>query len=139
MEHLQIEQIRYDLTWAIRHIAMYPDLPLETVKLNNDPDGIHFGLYADDRLTVVISIFHEQSTWQFRKFATLPDAQGKGYGTILLNHIVEYVRENGAEKLWCNARVSVAPFYERFGFRMTDQRYLQYNIEFVIMELQLNN
>ena len=24
-EHVQIEQIRFELTWRIRHVVMYPD------------------------------------------------------------------------------------------------------------------
>lgn len=139
MDKFQIEQIRYDLTWPIRHIAMYPHLPLEEVKLSNDPEGIHFGVYSGDQLSTVISVFHNGRDYQFRKFATLPEAQGNGYGTLLLKHIIGYVKEMSAERLWCNARVAVAPFYERFGFKMTNQRYVQHDIEFVIMELQLNN
>ncbi|TKC07241.1 GNAT family N-acetyltransferase [Pedobacter frigoris] len=139
MSEIQIEQIRDDLTWRIRHEAMYPDLPLEAVKLEDDSEGTHFGLYAGDQLSTVVSIFSEGTTYRFRKFATAVDAQGKGYGTALLKHIIEYVTFMGAKMLWCNARVSAAGFYERFGFVKTNKISRNYNIDFVIMELQLDN
>jgi GNAT superfamily N-acetyltransferase len=139
MPEVRIEQIRFDLTWCIRHEVMYPDLPFEAIKLDDDPYGIHFGLYTNDQLTAVVSLFNAGHVYQFRKFATRVDAQGKGYGTLLLKHIIGYVKGMGAEKLWCNARVSAIGFYSKFGFKETDQRSWSNGIDFVIMELQLNN
>jgi len=135
MSEIQIEQIRYELTWRIRHAAMYPELDFDVVKLKEDPEGMHFGLYADDYLKSVISIFNEGGVYQFRKFATLPAVQGLGYGAMLLEHIIGYVKDRGATKLWCNARLPVSDYYERFGFLKTDHCYRKHNIEFVIMEL----
>lgn len=134
-----IEQIRFDLTWRIRHEVMYPDSAYDVVKLEDDPEGIHFGLFANDQLVTVVSVFHEAKIYRFRKFATIAEVQGKGYGTLMLNYIIGYVSKMGAEKLWCNARVSAANFYGKFGFAQTDQRSVSKGIDFVIMELQLNN
>lgn len=139
MQEIHIEQIRPDLTWRIRHEVMYPDLPFDVIKLANDEDGIHFGLFADNRLTSVVSLFSKGNIYQFRKFATLSESQGKGYGSLLLDHIINYVRMFGAVKLWCNARVSATPFYNKFGFIQTDQFSTNNGIDFVIMELELNN
>ena len=139
MQKVQIEQIRFELTWRIRHEVMYPDLPFDAIKLDDDPSGIHFGLYAADQLTAVVSLFNRDNIYQFRKFATLVSEQGKGYGALLLNHIITYVKDMGGKKLWCNARVSAIGFYNKFGFRETDQTSISNGIDFVIMELQLNN
>lgn len=139
MEKTHIEQIRQELTWRIRHEAMYPDKPLDIVKLEGDSEGIHFGLFAGDQLCSVVSLFHEGEVYQFRKFATLPAYQGKGYGSLLLQHIIDYIRQRGGSKIWCNARNTASTFYQRFGFTETDQRYQKLGLDFVIMELQLNN
>ncbi|MFP5080351.1 GNAT family N-acetyltransferase [Pedobacter sp. JCM 36344] len=134
---VQIEQVRYELTWRIRHEVMYPNLPFEAIKLPSDPDGIHFGLYANDQLTSVVSIFNEGSIYQFRKFATLDPFQSKGYGSMLLSYIIAYIRQDGGNKLWCNARLSAIKFYERFGFSPFGEPFSEHGIDFVIMELQL--
>lgn len=139
MQEARIEQIRFDLTWSIRHEVMYPDLPFEAIKLDNDPNGVHFGLYINDQLTAVVSLFNVGQAYQFRKFATRVGAQGKGYGTLLLKHIISYVNDIGAEKLWCNARVSAIGFYSKFGFKETDRHSRSHGIDFITMELQLNN
>lgn len=139
MEKVQIEKIRFDATWNIRHEVMYPHLPYDAIKLENDEIGIHFGLFVNNKLTAVVSLFNTGNTSQFRKFATLTSAQGKGYGTQLLNYVINYVKDMGSEKIWCNARVSAAGFYGKFGFTQTNQRSVSNGIDFVIMELQLNN
>jgi len=139
MSQIQIEQIRDDLTWRIRHEAMYPNLPMEAVKLENDDEGMHFGLYANDQLTSVVSLFHEGTSYQFRKFATISEMQNNGYGSMLLRHIIQYVTAMGATLLWCNARVSAVGFYEKFGFVKTDKTSQKHQIDFVIMELELYN
>ncbi|MEJ7557613.1 MAG: GNAT family N-acetyltransferase [Pedobacter sp.] len=138
-DHVQIEQIRYELTWRIRHEVMYPHLPLETIKLPEDPEGIHFGLYAGDHLTSVISVFNQGNTYQFRKLATLEASQSKGYGTMLLSYVIAYVTQEGGEKIWCNARTAALRFYEKLGFKPSGDYFSKHGIDFVIMELQLGN
>lgn len=139
MKKIRIEQIRFDLTWRIRHEVMYPDLPFEAIKLPGDEQGTHFGLYVDDELTSVVSLFNIGKVYQFRKFATINAAQGQGYGALLLAHLIDEVKLKKAEKLWCNSRVSATGFYRKFGFRETDRRSVSNGIDFVIMELELNN
>lgn len=137
MDSIQIEQIHPALTWRIRQEAMYPDKALNFVKLEQDDDGTHFGLYAGDQLTSVVSLFEDGDTCQFRKFATLPEYQGKGYGGLLLAHIISYNRKNGIKKLYCNARVSASAFYAKYGFRQTNKTWTKNGFDFVIMELAL--
>nr|WP_121269348.1 GNAT family N-acetyltransferase [Pedobacter schmidteae] len=139
MKKIRIEEIRFDLTWRIRHEVMYPDLPFETIKLPGDEQGTHFGLYVDDELTSVVSLFNIGKVYQFRKFATISAAQGQGYGALLLAHLIDEVKLKNAEKLWCNSRVSATGFYRKFGFKETDRRSVSNGIDFVIMELELNN
>ena len=134
-----IEQIAPYNTWAVRHAVLYPDKPFGFVRLAEDEEGVHFGLFDQNRLVTVISTFTTGDEMQFRKFATRVDAQGKGYGRLLLKHVISYVKDIGAEKLWCNARISASGFYRKFGFKETDQLSQSNGIDFVIMELQLYN
>ncbi len=139
VKEVQIEQIRHELTWRIRHEAMYPELPLEAVKLSSDPDGVHFGLYVGNTLSAVGSVFNEGSHYQLRKLATLSSFQGKGYGSMLLNYIIEYVRLERGIQLWCNARASAITFYEKFGFSQQGEFFFEHGIDFVIMKLHLES
>ncbi len=119
---------------------MYPGHPPEYVRLPADEEGIHFGLFNDQgSLVSVVSVFQHLNDFQFRKFATATAEQGKGFGSKLLNHVIGYCRENGAQRLWCNARETALPFYQRFDFSSTGESYETAGIRFVIMEKLFNS
>ncbi|UKT62839.1 GNAT family N-acetyltransferase [Pedobacter mucosus] len=131
---VQIEQMIPQLTWRIRHEVMYPDQPFDFVKLPEDFDGIHFGLYADHKLTGVVSLFSIGSIYQFRKLAILDNAQKMGYGSQLMDYLIEFCKVQKATKLWCNARVNAKEFYFKFGFLETDKIFFKDGYDFIIME-----
>lgn len=135
----EIKQIQASETLDIRHKVMWPNKSFDYVKLPNDENGKHFGLFVNEELVSIISLFIAHNEAQFRKFATLKKYQGLGYGTILLKRIVDIVEQDGYEKLWCNARVEKSKFYLRFGFNLTDRTYMKGGIEFVIMEKIYSN
>lgn len=113
---------------------MWPDKSLDHVKLPNDKHGIHYGLFSDDKMTSIVSAFITDNEAQFRKFATLNDEQGKGYGSKLLNHLFHELAKLEITKIWCNARTDKTRFYERFGMIETKRRFDKGGISYVIME-----
>lgn len=132
-----VEQIFPSLTWRIRHIVMYPDRPYDFIKLENDFDGIHFGIYKDHELAGVVSLFMEGQTGQFRKLAVLKELQGNGLGSQLLAYLIDFCKVQNLTKLWCNARVNAKEFYCKFGFIESGEIYQHAGLDFVKMELNL--
>lgn len=118
---------------------MYPGEPFESIKLLNDDEGLHFGLFVNEKLITIISLFVENNKVQFRKLATEVEEQGKGYGSKMLNYIFEYVKKYDVENIWCNARIKKSKFYEKFGMIKTEKTYTKFGIDFVIMKKSLNN
>jgi len=135
----EIKLINASETLLIRHKVMWPDKPIEYVELPNDEDGRHFGLFVNGEITSILSLFVEDNEAQFRKFATVVEFQGLGYGTFLLERIIDLVNKEGIRRLWCNARVEKSNFYERFNLKPTDKKYEKGGIEFVIMEKIFND
>ncbi|MGB0976233.1 MAG: GNAT family N-acetyltransferase [Prolixibacteraceae bacterium] len=131
---IRIEEITAKETYPLRHEVMWPNKPLEYVILKDDEEGKHWGLIVDQKLTSVISLFIQEEEAQFRKFATKESAQGKGLGTRLLKYVIEEVKKQHISRLWCNARIDKASFYEKFGLTKTEQTYTKGGIEYVIME-----
>ncbi|WBX76220.1 GNAT family N-acetyltransferase [Tenacibaculum ovolyticum] len=131
---IEIKQITATETLEIRHKVMWPNKPLAYVELANDKNGKHFGLFVNGETTSIVSLFTENNETQFRKFATLIEYQGFGYGTILLNKVINLIKEEKIARLWCNARVEKANFYERFDLKLTDKKFNKDGIDYVIME-----
>ncbi|MEN7549081.1 GNAT family N-acetyltransferase [Rapidithrix thailandica] len=134
---MQIKTIKAEETWALRKTVMWPDRDLEYVKLKEDDQGLHFGLFKDEKLTSVVSLFVKGEAAQFRKFATLVEEQGKGYGSVLLNHVIDQVQALGVKTLWCNAREDKLSFYKKFALTPTEQTFEKGGIRYRIAERTL--
>ncbi|MHA8064607.1 GNAT family N-acetyltransferase [Aquirufa aurantiipilula] len=134
---MQIQEIPIQQVLLIRQQVMWPDKDLDFVKVPGDDVAIHLGLIDDGQLKSVISLFQENQSMQFRKFATLESEQGKGYGTILLKHVFEQCCQSDILLIWCHARVPKAKFYEKFGMKKVGETFLKNGIEYVKMEKSL--
>jgi GNAT superfamily N-acetyltransferase len=131
---MKIEQITFQLTWHIRQEVLWPDEPLNYVQLEQDPEGQHYGVFEGDRLISVISLFVDGKTAQFRKFATRKDLQGKGFGSALLQYVLDDIPTHDINRVWCNARADRTSYYHKFGLEETDSRFEKNGERYVIME-----
>lgn len=131
---IQIREIAASETWSLRQSVMWADKPLDYVKIDNDEEGLHYGLFEDQKLISVVSLFIENDRAQFRKFATRAAAQGKGYGSRLLAYLIDTAAQKGVHKIWCNARKDKTDFYKKFGLNETDRTFIKGGIDYVIME-----
>lgn len=133
----QIRKIEACQAWDLRHKVMWPGKDIDYVKLADDASGIHYGLFENDRLASVISLFVAGDAVQFRKFATAIDRQQQGFGTRLLRYVLKETEKLGAKKIWCNARRNAAGFYRKLGFRETGEPFERDGVEYVRMTRDL--
>ncbi|MBJ6108977.1 GNAT family N-acetyltransferase [Hymenobacter sp. BT523] len=124
-------------TYALRHQVLWPDKPLEYVKLADDHAGHHFGAFRRGELVAVISLFVTGAEARFRKFATRPDCQRQGVGSALLRRTFTEAQRLGAQHIWCDARQDSAAFYARFGLRPAGEIFYKGPIPYVRMAGQL--
>lgn len=129
-----IREISSAEAWLIRHQVMWPNEPLDYVKLPNDDAGIHYGLFLGSQLTSVVSLFVINQEAQFRKLATFVSEQGHGFGTELLSHLFKQIESLEVKRIWCNARVDKASFYHRFGLKETAPSFVKNGQSYVVME-----
>lgn len=129
-----IQPITAEETLPIRHTVMWPNKPFDYVRLSHDEDGHHFGLFVDQKIVAVISLFITDGEAQFRKLATLEAYQGRGYGSQLLTEVIEVVKQAKVRTLWCNARYDKTAFYTRFGLKKTNTKFRKGGIDYIIME-----
>lgn len=130
---ITIKPISPEGTWELRWTVMWPDKDIAYVKLQDDDQGIHYGLFEDELLVSVVSLFIKGKEGQFRKFATLQEMQGKGYGTKLLGYVMEDAKSRGVQYLWCNARKNKICFYKKFGLAVEDEKCMQTGVEYAVM------
>lgn len=131
---IEIREINPEDTLDLRHRVMWPDHPMDFIKLPEDPDGIHFGLFKNDQLISIVSLFIKGNEAQFRKFATEKNEQSKGYGSQLLFFLMEYASKKNIKRIWCNARKNKTDFYKKFGLERTNITYIKGGLDFIVLE-----
>lgn len=136
---IKIQEISAADTWELRQKVMWPQKHISYVKLEDDMEGIHYGLYKNNQLVSVVSLFIDNNRAQFRKFATDESEQGNGYGSKLLLHLMTVVRNKGVSSLWCNARLAKAAFYEKLGLKVIDGIFIKGEKEYVVMAMDLES
>lgn len=138
IQMLSIEQIRPELTWRLRKAVLYPAQPLHAMEMEEDNHGYHFGAFDDNDLVAVVSLFQNESDFQFRKFAVAESRQGSGIGRKLLQYITDFVINEAGTRLWCNARVSAIGFYLKAGFIQTGKLFSKNGFDYEVMEKYLD-
>jgi GNAT superfamily N-acetyltransferase len=129
-----IEQIRPELTRWLRQEVLYPEKQLTEMTLEEDSEGYHFGVFREGKLVAVVSLFIKGHDFQFRKFAVAAAMQKMGIGTALLQYITNFAVNEGAKRLWCNARLSAIPFYIKHDFLHTGNFFSKNGIDYEMME-----
>jgi GNAT superfamily N-acetyltransferase len=131
---MEIRTIHKEDAWKLRHEVMWPEREPDYIKLEDDEQGVHYGLYLGDRLVSVISLFITGTEAQVRKFATLELEQGQGYGSRLLQEVLKEAEQAGVQRVYCNARTYKAGFYKKFGLKATEQVFSKGGKDYIIME-----
>ncbi len=132
MEQL-VRNISPESTRPLRHQVLWP-LIARTVDGVTETDfvagDIHLGVYCEDRLVSVGSLFPTPSPrlsnakqYRLRAMATDPEFRGRHCGAALVRSAITLLKEKGVEVLWCDARLHATGFYEKLGFSMLEEVY----------------
>ncbi len=71
--------------------------------------------------------FPEKNSAQLRYMAIDNRHQKLGIGQIIIKHIEEHAKQNGAVELFLNARENALGFYEKLGYKNTEKTYILFD------------
>lgn len=137
----RVTAIAPEQTLALRQQVLRPGQDLKELVFPGDLDStsLHAGAFivlpgeTQETLVGVASVYQQElegaqekglpdlagaGSWRLRGMATDPRVRGLGLGGRLLVACIEHAGANEGAVLWCNARVNVAGFYTRHGFRV---------------------
>ncbi len=89
----------------------------------DDEPAFHLGAYDGATLVGTGNIRRESAPWspdepgwRVRGMATDPTYRSQGVGTLVLEGLIVHCRDHGGGLVWFNARTPAQAFYERAGF-----------------------
>lgn len=120
----------------IRHRVLWPDLSRDALYMAGDDEANHYGVVKGSNVVSCLSVFRlSDSRCQIRKFATLPEYQGKGCGSLLIRSVLGEIQRQGFKAVQLDARVTASSFYSRFGFSTEGEIFQKGGIDFVLMRM----
>ena len=112
-------------TRALRRDVLRPYMTVDELATTEPGSAVAFGVFEADELVAVglVGPEGEPGDWRIRGMATAAHARGRGAGTKVLQALVQHAIDNGATRLWCNARTPARSLYERAGFVATSDEF----------------
>lgn len=106
--------------------------------LEKEKDNLLIAAYEDDEMLGCCMLIQvEFDTVQLRQMAVKAGLQGKGIGRVLMQFSENIARDRGNKKIIMHARKSAVGFYEKLGYKIVGDEFLELNIPHYIMEKQL--
>lgn len=119
---VRVERVPVEVVRPLRHAVLRAGQPLTHADNpgDDDPDVTHLAVLDGDRVLACASLYreplHGRESWRLRGMASDPSVRGRGYGAMALAAALDVVMRSELPMVWCNARTSALPFYEKYGF-----------------------
>jgi predicted GNAT family N-acyltransferase len=113
-------------------------LTFEAEELENEKNNLLIGAFEDDYMLGCCMLVEENSAVvKLRQMAVLNALQGKGIGRALMQFAENLARDHGYRVLTMHARKNAVGFYEKMGYRVKGEEFLEVSIPHYEMEKEL--
>jgi GNAT superfamily N-acetyltransferase len=116
----------------LRAELLRPGQPAEALVYPGDDEGgtLHLIAVHGGHTVGIVSVMADgyasspaPGDWRIRGMAVRPAIRNRGIGSRMLALCEEHVRQQGGQRLWCNARVGARTLYERIGMTVSGAVY----------------
>jgi len=126
--------------------ALVPVFPafttIEKLKELKARGAVFFGLFVDGKQVGFVAVEKENDgKYYMKRLAVPPELRHRGYGRELVNHVIEYVRNKGHQKLHItivDENPVLKNWYLGMGFKETLVRkfeHLPFNVSFMELDI----
>ena len=106
--------------------------------LEKEKNNILIGAFEDETMLGCCMLVDEQpGIVRLRQMAVLNDLQGKGIGRALMNFAENLARDRGYKTIRMHARKNSVGFYEKVGYKIKGNEFVEITIPHFVMEKEL--
>ncbi len=107
-------------------------------ELNREKEDILLGAFDEDEILACCLLTRvDNKTLKLRQMAVQNNLQGKGIGASMMNFAETVARDKGYKNLMMHARDTAVGFYEKFGYRVKGDEFIEVNVPHHVMEKRL--
>ncbi len=140
LKMIQYGSKEYEQMLALRHQMLRKPLGLDFSReeLEKESDNILLGCFDDDVLEGCCMLVEtSKKEVRLRQMAVLSGLQGKGIGRVMMLFAENVARDRRYQKIIMHARLSSIPFFEKLGYSVVGEPFIELTIQHVIMEKEL--
>jgi N-acetylglutamate synthase-like GNAT family acetyltransferase len=127
MVHLRNEVLRKPL-----------HLTFEAGELDMEKNDVLIGAFDEDKILGCCLLTRvDKDCVRLRQMAVQNNLQGKGIGAAMMNFAENVARDKGYSRLIMHARKTATGFYEKLGYKITGEEFLEISLPHYVMEKKL--
>lgn len=131
-EYRQMLKLREDILRKPLGLSFDPQ------ELEKEKENMLIGAFEEeDMLGCCMLVEKDPGAVRLRQMAVINDLQGKGIGRALMNFAENLARDRGYATIFMHARKNVVGFYEKMGYIVTGDEFIEITIPHVVMEKKL--
>ena len=102
-----------------------------------DPEALHIVAFEDGRLVGTCRLLFDDDLARLGRMAVEPGLRGRGVGAAILDAAEAESRRAGAERIRLHAQTAARALYERGGFEVRGELFMEEGIPHLTMEKDL--
>lgn len=131
-EYKQMVDLRYNL------LRKPLGLTFTDEELEKEKNDILIGCFDDGKLEACCLLTQTgPKTLRLRQMAVASGLQGKGMGRVILTFAENIAHDRGYKKITMHSRKTAVGFYEKLGYNVTGDEFLEVTIPHYVMEKDL--
>lgn len=131
-EYQQMVKLRDDMLRKPLGLSFTPQ------ELDKEKDNMLIAAFEDEDILGCCMLVEENpDTVRLRQMAVLNDLQGKGIGRALMNFAENLARDRGYKNISMHARKYSIVFFEKMGYKITGDEFIELTIPHYVMEKKL--
>jgi predicted GNAT family N-acyltransferase len=131
-EYKQMVDLRYAILRKPLHLSFDPQ------ELEKEKEDILIGAFEEEKILGCCLLTKiDNESLRLRQMAVQYNLQGKGIGASMMNFAENVARDAGYKKLVMHARKTATGFYEKLGYKISGNEFMEVSIPHYVMVKKL--